>query len=153
MVVGPAVLTGGFQTGEGLPGAVPLRALGAALILAGAGAVAAAFAQFVREGRGTPSPLAPAGRVVAHGVYRHLRHPMYAGTTAVLVGQALLLRRPVLLLAAAAYCATFVVVTRVHEEPLLRRRFGAAYDAYRREVPGWMPRVSRTRRGDRAPGR
>jgi protein-S-isoprenylcysteine O-methyltransferase Ste14 len=37
------------------------------------------------------------------------------------------------------------MVTLAHtvEEPRLARRFGAAYDAYRRAVPGWLPRLRR----------
>jgi protein-S-isoprenylcysteine O-methyltransferase Ste14 len=30
---------------------------------------------------------------------------------------------------------------RFYEEPALRRRFGDQYEAYRRAVPGWWPRL------------
>jgi protein-S-isoprenylcysteine O-methyltransferase Ste14 len=30
---------------------------------------------------------------------------------------------------------------RFYEEPALRRRFGADYEAYRRAVPAWWPRL------------
>ena len=43
-----------------------------------------------------------------------------------------------LLLAGAAAWAANWWVTRV-EEPDLRRRFGAAYEAYLRNVPRWLP--------------
>ena len=121
MVVGPALLTSGFERGDGPPAA--LRVPGALLIAGGVALVAAAMWQFATEGLGTPSPALPARKLVTGGVYRHLRHPMYVGTTAVIVGEALLLRRPVLLLAAAAYALTFAIVVRVHEEPRLRERF------------------------------
>jgi protein-S-isoprenylcysteine O-methyltransferase Ste14 len=32
---------------------------------------------------------------------------------------------------------------RLYEEPTLTRRFGAEYEAYRRQVPGWWPRFRR----------
>jgi protein-S-isoprenylcysteine O-methyltransferase Ste14 len=32
---------------------------------------------------------------------------------------------------------------RFYEEPTLSARFGASYDAYRRAVPGWLPRLHR----------
>jgi protein-S-isoprenylcysteine O-methyltransferase Ste14 len=48
---------------------------------------------------------------------------MYLATTAALVGEALLLRRAILLVAALAYGATLFVLARRWEEPLLRRRF------------------------------
>jgi protein-S-isoprenylcysteine O-methyltransferase Ste14 len=28
----------------------------------------------------------------------------------------------------------------VYEEPMLRQKFGAEYEAYCRQVPGWIPR-------------
>ena len=122
--LGPWVITG-FRVGDDLPGAWPLRALGAVLVLAGLAVLADAFVRFAADGRGTPSPLAPPRRAVTTGVYRWARHPMYAATTAALVGEALLLRQPVLLAVAAAYAATLSVLVWRFEEPLLRRRFGA----------------------------
>ena len=115
--------------------------LGAVLAVGGVAVVLESFVRFVREGSGTPSPLAPAGTLVVRGPYRYVRNPMYLATTVALVGEALLLRRAILLLAAAAYLLTFVVLVRVHEEPLLSRRFGAAWEAYREKVPAWWPRV------------
>src|SRR5207245_4276408 len=34
----------------------------------------------------------------------------------------------------------FILFVRTYEEPNLQQKFGAAYDAYRRGVPGWWPR-------------
>jgi protein-S-isoprenylcysteine O-methyltransferase Ste14 len=65
----------------------------------------------------------PPRRLVTSGVYRFARHPMYVGTTAALVGEALLLRRAILLVAALAYGLTLFALARWWEEPLLRRRF------------------------------
>lgn len=123
LVLAPWVLTG-FETGDGLPGAWPLRALGAALIAGGLAVLADAFARFAREGEGTPSPLAPPRRPVRGGVYGRLRHPMYAAATVALAGEALVLRQPILLIAAALYALTMAAMVRWFEEPLLRRRFG-----------------------------
>ena len=58
------------------------------------------------------------------GVYGLLRHPLYVATTAGLIGEAFLLRRPILLVAAAVYAATMALVVRFVEEPQLRQRFG-----------------------------
>jgi protein-S-isoprenylcysteine O-methyltransferase Ste14 len=119
----PLVLTG-FETGDDLPGAWPLRALGGVLAAAGLALIAAAMVRFAREGRGTPSPLAPPVERVRGGVYRWLAHPMYVGATVGLVGEAFLLRQPILLIAAALYAATMAVLVRFVEAPLLERRFG-----------------------------
>ena len=139
--VGPALLTGGFEVGDGLPDVLALRILGVVLIVAGLAVVLHAFARFAVDGIGTPSPMAPPRELVVTGAYRYVRNPMYVATAAVIVGEGLLLRQPILLIAAAGYCAALAVLGRKYEEPLLRRRFGPAYDAYRDAVPGWLPRL------------
>jgi DNA polymerase III delta subunit len=58
----------------------------------------------------------------AKAIAAYLKAPAPA-TTLALVGEALLLRRPVLLIAAAAYGAALFALARWWEEPLLRRRF------------------------------
>lgn len=140
LVVGPWLLTG-FERGDGLPGPAPVRVAGALLLCGGVAVVVHTFFRFTRDGLGTPSPAAPPRRLVAVGAYRHVRNPMYAATAAAITGQALLLSQPVLLLAAGAFTCAMAAWTRLREEPLLSRRFGAEYDAYRREVPGWIPRL------------
>jgi protein-S-isoprenylcysteine O-methyltransferase Ste14 len=122
------------------PLAWPLRVVGALLLAAGTLALVHAFVRFVVEGVGTPAPVAPTQRLVVGGLYRHVRNPMYLAVGAVIVGQALLLGRPVLAAYAAAFALAVVAFVRGYEEPTLRRRFGEEYESYRRAVPGWWPR-------------
>ncbi|MEX2458590.1 MAG: isoprenylcysteine carboxylmethyltransferase family protein [Actinomycetota bacterium] len=122
-----------------------LRILGGLLIAAGALVLVTAFARFVAEGTGTPSPTAPTEQLVVGGLYRYVRNPMYLAVLAVVLGQALLLGRPILLGYALGLWAAFAAFVRGYEEPTLRRRYGEAYDAYRSRVPAWIPRApSRT---------
>ncbi len=116
------------------------RIVGAVLVLAGVSFVVGAFARFVREGLGTPAPVAPPSRLVVGGIYRYVRNPMYLAVTAIIVGQALLLAQPVLLVAAAITLAAMVAFTRLYEEPHLTDQFGEDYVRYRQAVPGWWPR-------------
>lgn len=138
--LGPWLLSGGFARGEDLPAQPLWTVAGAVLIAGGLAVLARAFVAFVVDGHGSPTPAAPTGDLVVTGAYRHVRNPMYVATAAVIVGEGLLLARPVLFAAAAAYLATLAAATRRWEEPALERRFGAPYDAYRRAVPGWWPR-------------
>jgi protein-S-isoprenylcysteine O-methyltransferase Ste14 len=117
-----------------------LRALGAVLIAAGLVVLVHAFVRFVVEGVGTPAPVAPTEHLVVGGLYRHVRNPMYVAVAAIIVGQALVLGWPALLLYAAAFVAVTATFVRLYEEPVLRQRFGAEYEAYCRAVPGWWPR-------------
>lgn len=120
LVLGPWALTG-FHAGDDLPGA--LRPVGWVLLVLAVIVLADAHLRFAIEGKGTPSPLRPPTRLVAGGVYRLARHPMYAATTTALAGEALILRRAVLLIAAGAYALTLFALVRWWEEPQLRRQF------------------------------
>jgi protein-S-isoprenylcysteine O-methyltransferase Ste14 len=120
---------------------LPIQLLGAVITAAGAAVLIDAFARFVREGIGTPAPVAPTQHLVVGGLYRHVRNPMYVAVVACVVGQAGLFGRPVLLVYGAGLLALFVAFVRLYEEPTLRRQFGAEYDSYRRVVPGWVPRA------------
>ena len=120
---------------------LPARVAGAVLLAAGVLVLVSAFARFVVEGVGTPAPVAPSEQLVVGGLYRYVRNPMYVAVAATIVGQALVLGRPVLLAYAAVFLAVTATFVRLHEEPALRRRYGAEYEAYCQAVPGWWPRV------------
>lgn len=141
-VVGPALLVA-VAGSDGLDWPVALRVLGVVLIVAGVAVLADVFARFIRDGRGTPSPAAPTAELMRRGAFAVIRHPMYVATATVIVGEALAFAQPVLLVGAAAYVTAMATLSAVVEEPRLARRFGAAYDAYRRDVPGWIPRPRR----------
>jgi uncharacterized protein YggT (Ycf19 family) len=78
---------------------------------------------------------------------------MYLAVVATIAGQALLLGQPVLLLHAAAVAIAVAAFVRWSEQPALSRQFGATYEAYRRAVPAWLPRVRAYRPGERAGSR
>jgi protein-S-isoprenylcysteine O-methyltransferase Ste14 len=122
---------------------LPLRVLGAAMAVAGGAVLVQAFARFVREGLGTPAPVAPTERLVVGGPYRYVRNVMYIAVTAVICGQALFLGSPGLFVWAAVAWAAMAAFARFYEEPTLASRYGAQYEEYRRTVPAWWPRLRR----------
>ena len=145
LVVAPGIVAGlvpwlltGWDAGGSVPW--PVVAAGVVLTAAGAAALLHAFARFVVEGLGTPAPVAPTEHLVVGGLYRYVRNPMYLAVAATIVGQALILGRPILLLYAVVFGAVVWAFVHLYEEPTLARRYGAEYDAYRRAVPGWFPR-------------
>jgi protein-S-isoprenylcysteine O-methyltransferase Ste14 len=112
------------------------------------------FARFAIDGLGTPAPAAPTRHLVVTGLHRYVRNPMYLAVVAVIVGQAMLLVRAVLLGYAAVIAVVSVAFVLAYEEPTLRRQFGADYDAYRAAVPAWWPRRRAwRRRGEEPPPR
>ena len=78
-----------------------------------------AFARFVAEGLGTPAPIAPTRRLVVGRPYRSVRNRMYLAVTAIVVGQALTLGQPALLLCAVAVGAAMAAFAHGYEEPTL----------------------------------
>ena len=135
----PWALTGWRAGGSGAP--VAARLVGWALVAAGTAVVVGGFVRFVREGRGTPAPVAPTEVLVVGGLYRYVRNPIYLAVLSVVAGQALLLWRPGLAVYGAVLAVAFVAFVLAYEEPTLRERYGAQYDAYRAAVPGWWPRL------------
>ena len=113
---------------------LPFRILGVAVLVF-------AFARFVSEGFGTPAPVAPPDRLVVGGLYRYVRNPMYLAVLSLILGQALLFGQWILLPYAVVVSLAFAAMVHFHEEPVLRREFGAQYESYRAAVPGWWPRL------------
>ena len=123
------------------PMPMPVRVLGGLLLVVALPVLVSAFVRFVRDGLGTPAPVAPTERLVVTGAYRYVRNPMYVAVLSAIVGQALLLGQTVLLGYAALVALLVVSFVRLYEEPVLRKQFGEAYETYRRAVPGWLPRL------------
>ncbi|MCC6982197.1 MAG: isoprenylcysteine carboxylmethyltransferase family protein [Bauldia sp.] len=141
----PRAITGWRFAGGG-PYAIgwigaPLRVAGALLTATGFAVLVHAFVRFVVEGLGTPAPVAPTDRLVVGGIYAHIRNPMYAAVIAAILGQALLFGSLALLVWAIVAGTAMVLFAKGYEEPTLQRQFGPAYEAYRRAVPGWWPRL------------
>lgn len=121
--------------------AVPVRVVAVALMAAGAAVLVHAFTRFVAEGLGTPIPAAPPERLVVGGLFRYVRNPMYVALIAANAGQALLFWQPWLVAYTLLVTALPMAFVHWYEEPKLRRLFGADYDEYRANVPGWWPRL------------
>ncbi|GAB5079078.1 methyltransferase family protein [Arthrobacter sp. AD-310] len=79
------------------------------------------------------------GRLATTGPYGWVRHPQYLGFLAIMAG--FLLQWPTLL-TLLMFPVLVVVYLRLarREEALMVAKFGAAYNGYRRQVPGFVPR-------------
>jgi protein-S-isoprenylcysteine O-methyltransferase Ste14 len=136
----PYLLTG-WRMREPLLGVGAVRVVGALLLLAGLALFVDFCVRFVREGHGTPAPVAPTSRLVVRGPYQWMRNPGYVAVLAMIVGQGLLLGTAGVLLYAAGTALGFHLFVVLYEEPTLRRSFGAEYESYCRAVPRWLPRL------------
>jgi protein-S-isoprenylcysteine O-methyltransferase Ste14 len=114
--------------------AIPLWLAGSAILLWN-------FWNFFREGHGTPAPVDPPRDLVVVGFYRYVRNPMYFGILLMLIGYFLWYGYWSLLLYAVIVFGVIHLFVTLYEEPTLRKKFGASYEAYRRDVPRWIPKL------------
>lgn len=126
-----------------LLGLLVLPSLGVVLFLVGAPIFVDFILRFVREGRGTPAPVAPPQHLVVNGCFRYVRNPGYVAVVAMIAGQGLFLGNRAVLIYAALVALAFHLFVVLYEEPTLRAQFGEEYDAYCRRVPRWIPRRRR----------
>src|SRR5262247_592021 len=118
------------------------RILGGILIIVGVPGLVDSFARFALQGLGTPAPVAPTQKLVVTGLYRYVRNPMYVSVLAVILGQALLFGDWRLIIFGALFWLTCHLFVLAYEEPTLERTFGAEYEAFRANVPRWIPRLT-----------
>jgi len=105
--------------------------------LAGLAIVLACVRDFAVYGRGTPAPVDPPKVLVVRGLYRYMRNPMYTGVVTVLLSEAGLYLSATLLVYAVVVFSGFHAFVVLHEEPHLRKVFGAGYESYCSAIPRW----------------
>ena len=116
------------------------------LLLAGAGlglrALAIGYAYIKRGGR---KKRVYAETLVTEGIFSLCRNPLYLGNLMIYAGIFLMHGNPVV---AAIGVTAFIVIYQsivLAEEAYLEEKFGDAYRAYCRDVPRWIPHLSRFR--------
>ncbi|HEY0885182.1 MAG TPA: isoprenylcysteine carboxylmethyltransferase family protein [Ramlibacter sp.] len=113
----------------------------AALLLVAAGAlVAGAGVVAFRRARTTVDPRDPgkSTELVATGIYRASRNPMYLGFLLALAGWGIFLGNALALAALPVFVAAINRLQIAPEERVLRARFGESYTRYERSVRRWL---------------
>jgi protein-S-isoprenylcysteine O-methyltransferase Ste14 len=118
----------------------PAQLLGFVCIGTGGLLLAACIWEFARSGRGTLSPVDPPRQLVVRGLYQYVRNPMYLSVTAIILGEALVAWSSEVTIYWAIWFGGVNLFVIGYEEPTLRRRFGAAYEEYTRQVGRWCPK-------------
>jgi len=121
--------------------------LTAAFWLIGAFWIFWAYSYLLFVGGGSPVEifglaLDPTKQLVTTGPYAYCRNPMIFGLFWVLAGVALMLRSIGGLILIPVLVILVIIYLKKFEEPGLERRFGEAYDHYRRHVPLLFPRLA-----------
>jgi protein-S-isoprenylcysteine O-methyltransferase Ste14 len=100
------------------------------------------FARFALQGIGTPAPVFPTRHLVATGLYRYVRNPMYVAVVITILGQGLIFGNITLLQYGGIVWLLFHLFVLLYEEPTLTASFGSEYKSYCAEVPRWIPRFT-----------
>ncbi len=79
--------------------------------------------------------------LVTEGIFSHCRNPMYVGNVLVLAGLGLVANSLWFMAVVIPLFLLFYHAIVAAEEAFLRKKFGADYDAYARDVPRWIPRL------------
>jgi protein-S-isoprenylcysteine O-methyltransferase Ste14 len=96
---------------------------------------------FYVAGKGTVAPWDPPKRLVAVGLYRFTRNPIYIGDLRLVAGWAVVTGSP--------YVAWYLVILAIgfhlrvisYEEPWLGKNFPSEWASYSANVPRWLPRL------------
>lgn len=107
------------------------------LIVAGIALITAALLRFRRAGTPAP-PSHPPTALVAQGVYRWTRNPMYLGMTLIYVSLSVAANAPVAFWLLVPLILVIHHGVIVREERYMAARFGQAYIDYAHRVPRWL---------------
>ncbi len=137
------LLPGWLRFHVDLAGAARWRWLGAIPSILGFAVALRCVWDFGWTGHGTPAPMVPPKRLVVVGFYPYVRNPMYVGFAAGWIGLWVVFGHPnpVAIIIAAAVALGVHLFVLFYEEPTLRKKFGADYEEYCRNVRRWLPRL------------
>ena len=93
---------------------------------------------FYVSGKGTLAPWSPPVHLVAGGLYRYTRNPMYVAVTLILLGWAASFGVPGLFAYTVIVAVAFHLRVVLGEEPWLARTHGAQWQEYASRVPRWF---------------
>jgi protein-S-isoprenylcysteine O-methyltransferase Ste14/pimeloyl-ACP methyl ester carboxylesterase len=113
------------------------------LLLPGIGLLLWCVREFWVRGKGTLAPWDPPRHLVASGLYRISRNPMYVSVVLILIGWAIGFRSHSLLVYALAVMAAFHARVLLYEEPVLARTHRDEWKRYAARVPRWLFRSRR----------
>ncbi|HWC64894.1 MAG TPA: isoprenylcysteine carboxylmethyltransferase family protein [Thermoanaerobaculia bacterium] len=140
-VLAVAILLG-FLLNGWIPFALPIpvaaaRIAGGVLLLGGFALGLVALRALV-SGGSNPLPHRPSGALVAHGVYRFTRNPIYLSMAILIAGVAVLARSGWHVVMLVVFVVVLDATQIRREEKYLEKRFGDEFRAYRSRVRRWI---------------
>jgi protein-S-isoprenylcysteine O-methyltransferase Ste14 len=118
-----------------------LRFIGPVFILIGLIGTLACYWNFIFDAKGAPLIEGMQKYLIVKGLYRYVRNPIYISWYLILFGEAVYFQSLDLLLYLFGWMVFFQIKVIYSEEPYLSVTFGKSYDAYRKSVRRWIPRL------------
>ena len=126
---------------------IPIAArlpIGIILLVFGVPMVFWTIARFLKT-KGTPIPFEPPPILVVNGLYSIVRNPMHLGWTILLIGVAVLMQSfTLLVIFLPLFVLAHILYLKLIEEKELEKKFGQAYLDYKKRVPMFIPKITRT---------
>jgi protein-S-isoprenylcysteine O-methyltransferase Ste14 len=100
---------------------------------------------FDRIGRGTIGPWAPPKKLVVIGPFCYVRNPIITSVLMFLLAEYLIFDAAAILIWMIIFFIGHMIYFPLLEEKDLERRFGKDYQEDKKNVPRWLPRLTRWR--------
>ncbi len=81
--------------------------------------------------------------LTTNGIYKHIRHPLYASTILMLYGFSLLFINAVVFALTSAVFVPFMIYRAKQEDGMLAETFGAAFTEYKEKTGMFLPKIFR----------
>jgi protein-S-isoprenylcysteine O-methyltransferase Ste14 len=112
--------------------------LGLMLMAVGLAGLLWCVRDFYVQGQGTLAPWSPPQKLVAVGLYRFSRNPMYVSVTLIILGWAISFASPGVCVYTLCLAVAFQLRIVLGEEPWLARKYGIEWQNYASQVPRWF---------------
>ncbi len=110
---------------------------GGVLLVCGVGLITAAGRLFQKSGQ-DPKPWESTPEIIATGIYRLTRNPMYLGMGLLQAGIGVLLSNLWIVVLVPVSWGVIQRIAIRHEEAYLERKFGTSYTQYKASVRRWL---------------
>lgn len=119
--------------------------IGSILVLFGFSFALWAVITLYREGRGTPTPIAPPKRLVTSPPYNLCRNPMALGTILLYLGITIIMESTATLITWTISTTTLLTYIKFKEEKQLEEKYGEEYSKYKQRTPFLIPKRPKTK--------
>lgn len=117
--------------------------IGAVLFIIGLFFASWTMILFSKIGKGTLAPWEPTKHLIVEGPYGYVRNPMITGVLLMLSGEYFLTGAAQLLLWLGLFFLINCIYFPLSEEKHLEEKFQDEYRAYKKNVPRWIPRLTK----------